>query len=192
MNTANSSHSWEIEMPADRNSASYTVHLGGSFFEAAAHADLLSGDVQAQIRLTPAGDLWRIDLEVKGRVQTLCDRCQSPMTACVDDSYSAPLCPSPSGVVPVGDDSDAVYYDPATGVADLLRPLTDTIALSLGLRHTHEPGCCDPVVEALLDSDTSEANTPMRAALEALAAQSDEDGGNGSEQRCRDKHSPQK
>lgn len=159
-------------MPAARQGAEHDLCLGGDFFAAAGHADLLGGDILAHVSLVPAGGEWRITLRVEGQVRTRCDRCQAPMDVRVDDEYDAPLLPSPGGLVPPSDDTDAVYYDPATGIADLLRPLADTIALSLGLSHVHPQGQCDPEVEKALDHMADEtgpkANTPLRDALGAL------------------------
>ena len=102
-------------MPAARQGAEHDLRLGGDFFAAAGHADLLGGDILAHVSLVPAGGEWRITLRVEGQVRTRCDRCQAPMDVRVDDEYDAPLLPSPGGLVPPGDDTDAVYYDPATG-----------------------------------------------------------------------------
>lgn len=177
MASSNTLHPWELEIPTgSRTATEQTVHLGAGFFAAAAHADLPGGDVTAHITLTPAGNDWRIRLRCEGSVETLCDRCQGPMTISVDDSYEAPLLPSAGGLVPPGDDSDAVFYDPATGIADLLRPLADTIALSLGLCHYHPDGECDPEVEALLDNSPETGNTPFADKLRALTQ--DSGGGN--------------
>lgn len=168
MSTATEPKSWEITMPAPRQGARHDLRLGSDFFAEAAHADLLGGDVQAHVSLVPAGDQWRIALHVQGTVRTLCDRCQGPMDVEITDDYEAPMLPSPGGLVPAGDDTDAVYYDPATGRADLLRPLADTIALSFGLCHVHPDGQCDPAIEQALDHRDLEANTPLADALGAL------------------------
>ena len=161
---------WQIAIPAGpRKPVETVLHLGEDFFRAADHSDLRGGNVEARISLRPAGDQWRVAMHCQGTVETLCDRCMGSMTARVDDVYEAPLLPAEGGVAPAGDDSDAVFYDPATGTADLLRPLTDTIALSLDLCHTHPEGECDPAFEeALAAVQPQEANTPLFDALKAL------------------------
>ena len=170
------SKDWIVDIPAAGSGPQHaSMHLGDDFFRAAGHADLLGGSVTAVVDLVPAGGEWRIMLSCSGVVNTLCDRCQGPMTAEVADSYEAPLLPSEGGEVPPGDDTDALYYDPATGRADLLRPLADTLALSLGLCHIHPAGECDPAVEAALDHTASPANTPFADAFDRLGQQSDTD-----------------
>lgn len=167
--------SWKITVPASRTEAEHIqLHLGDDFFRAAEHADMLGGDVEADITLTPSGPAWRILMECRGKVRTVCDRCQGDMEMDVADEYEAPLLPSAGGEIPAGDDSDALYYDPTTGRADLLRPLADTLALSLGLTHVHEAGDCDPEIESALDRRELEANTPFAEALGSLAYPDDE------------------
>ena len=72
-------------MPAARQGAEHDLRLGGDFFAAAGHADLLGGDILAHVSLVPAGGEWRITLRVEGQVRTRCDRCQAPMDVRVDD-----------------------------------------------------------------------------------------------------------
>lgn len=166
------SKDWIVDIPAAGSGPLHlSMQLGDDFFRAAGHADLLGGTVAATVDLIPAAGEWRVKLSCKGIVNTLCDRCQGLMTAEVADSYEAPLLPSEGGGVPPGDDSDALYYDPVTGRADLLRPLTDTLALSLGLCHIHPEGECDPAVEAALDHTLPSANTPFADALASLGQQ---------------------
>ena len=175
-------NSWIITLPADaERAAHYDLHLGADFFQAAGHADLLGGDISAEVDLSAGGGHRRITLHCSGTVETLCDRCQQPMTVAVDDSYSAPMKESEGGHIPAGDDTDAVYYDGATGHADLLRPLADTIALSLGLCHYHADGECDPEVEKALYQGEHIANTPFAAALGGIALpEEEENAGNDS------------
>lgn len=166
---------WEIEVPCAAVAPErHEIRLGESFFTAAEHADLCGGDVRAVATILPSGGSFRILLEISGEVETVCDRCQSPLLMEVSDSYEAPLLPSSGGRVPAGDDSEAVYYDPATGVADLLRPLTDTIALSMGLSHMHAEGECDPELEEALVRKTLSTNRPFREALQGLGSAAEE------------------
>lgn len=159
---------WEVELPRKGTPLSLQMHLGDEFFAAAEHADMQGGSVDATVELRPAADRWTLHLECRGQVQTSCDRCLGEMTVDIADSYDAPLLPSEGGLEPQDADSDAAYYDPATGIADLLRPLADTIALSLGICHTHPDGECDPEIEAALDNHDPEANTPLADALSHL------------------------
>lgn len=150
---------WRVEIPSpSEREASYRLTLGGDFFAAAANPDLRGGAVTADVEIRRSGGMLRVAMRCRGTVATDCDRCMEPMEVSVDDTYEAPLLPSPRGLTPAGDDSDSLWYDPATGLADLLRPLADTLALGLGLTRRHPDGLCDPEVTRILDAGAESAD----------------------------------
>lgn len=133
------------------------MECGREFFEALGNPDVTGGEVKAKASLTPEADgSWRLEITVKGMIETPCDRCLGPMQLPIADSFEAMVRPG----LPSEMEGDDIAVAPGETAIDLTRPIADTIVLSIPLRHVHEEGECDP---AMLDALNNRQNHPQSA-----------------------------
>lgn len=136
----------------------YDYSLGTEFFQAMENPDVLAADLKAHVRIEHKNDAYHLSITLVGEMQVPCDRCLDAMPHDVDASYEV--------VVKYGadyDDSiDGVLVLPESeNFLDLAQLLYDTAVLTIPMRHVHEPGKCNPAMEAIMhehedDNDSSE------------------------------------
>lgn len=126
----------------------FAYHLDNAFFEALDQEEVLAGDVDAKLQVVATVDTFQLHLELQGNVDVTCDRCLDPVTEAVEaeDDVLVKLADED------GEDETCVYLNAERPVFDLGWLLYEEISVSLPIVCRHQPGECNPEMEALLQA----------------------------------------
>lgn len=139
--------------------------LGQDFFDAAHEEEFNGGEVSATVKLDKSPTLLVASMHVKGAVNTTCDHCGAPLSMPVDGQQRQIF--QLHGDTDL-DDEELVTLDPKTHSINLTHYLYECLRLALPARHVHEPGQCDPEVEAALGKLATEHEPAPDPRWEAL------------------------
>lgn len=112
---------------------SFDYQLDNTYLQSVEKTELLGGTVQAHADLNLRERDFDLRIRVEGTVQVVCDRCLDPMDIVVDAE----------------DDMD---LDEDTKTIDLEWLAYELVIVNLPLVHSHQPGGCNPQMDALLQS----------------------------------------
>ena len=112
---------------------SFDYQLDNTYLQSVEKTELLGGAVQAHADLNLRERDFDLRIRVEGTVQVACDRCLDPMDIVVDAE----------------DDMD---LDEDTKTIDLEWLAYELVIVNLPLVHSHQPGGCNPQMDALLQS----------------------------------------
>ncbi|HCS88182.1 MAG TPA: hypothetical protein DIW30_07290 [Bacteroidales bacterium] len=123
-------------------------HLEDDFFSRKEAKELLGGDCLAKVELLRKGDDFRLEMQIKGNVRCVCDRCLDEVMIPMDceETLSVRLGRMASG------DEDVVWVDPMEGNLDLAWLLYELVEINLPIVIRHQEGGCNPQMEELLQS----------------------------------------
>ena len=110
---------------------SFEYELDSAYFQSVEKSEVLSGHVQAKAELTLRAPDFDLRIKVGGVVQVTCDRCLDPMDVAVDAE-------------------DDMEMDEGTEMLDLEWLAYELVIVNLPLVHSHQPGGCNPQMDALL------------------------------------------
>lgn len=110
---------------------SFDYQLDNAYLQSIEKTELLGGTVQAQAELNLRERDFDLRIKVEGTVQVVCDRCLDPMDIAVNAE----------------DDMD---LDEGTQTLDLRWLAYESVIVNLPLVHSHQPGGCNPQMDALL------------------------------------------
>ena len=110
---------------------SFDYELGSAYFQSVEKSEVLSGHVQAKAELALRERDFDLRIKVGGTVQVTCDRCLDPMDLAVDAE-------------------DDMELDEGTETIDLEWLAYELVIVNLPLVHSHQPGGCNPQMDALL------------------------------------------
>lgn len=105
--------------------------LDTNYFSAIEKTELLGGNVEAHAVLNLRAEDFDLKVSVKGIVQVVCDRCLDPMDLPVEAE-------------------DEMEVEEGAKVIDLDWLAYELIVVNLPLVHSHQPGGCNPKMDALL------------------------------------------
>ena len=126
---------------------SFDYELDNAYFQSVEKSEVLSGNVHAKAELALREQDFDLRIKVSGVVQVTCDRCLDPMDVAVDAE-------------------DDMEMDEGTKMLDLEWLAYELVIVNLPLVHSHQPGGCNPMMDALLqdhlcttmeDDDTDES-----------------------------------
>ena len=126
---------------------SFEYELDSAYFQSVEKSEVLGGNVQAKAELALRARDFDLRIKVGGVVQVTCDRCLDPMDVAVDAE-------------------DDMEMDEGTEMLDLEWLAYELVIVNLPLVHSHQPGGCNPMMDALLqdhlcttmeDDDTDES-----------------------------------
>lgn len=126
---------------------SFDYELDSAYFQSVEKSEVLGGNVQAKAELALREQDFDLRIKVCGVVQVTCDRCLDPMDVAVDAE-------------------DDMEMDEGTKMLDLEWLAYELVIVNLPLVHSHQPGGCNPMMDALLqdhlcttmeDDDTDES-----------------------------------
>lgn len=138
---------YPILRQTESNSISLTALKPGSYpfelvlddeFFAAQSGEILSGHTAVHAVLNLRADDYDLRLAVEGEVAVMCDRCLEPMTLpiAVEEEFFSP-------------DEDGIALDEDHQL-DIAWLAYESIIVHLPLVHSHQPGGCNPEMDALL------------------------------------------
>ena len=110
---------------------SFDYELDSAYFQSVEKSEVLSGNVQAKAELALRARDFDLRIKVGGVVQVTCDRCLDPMDVAVDAE-------------------DDMEMDEGTEMLDLEWLAYELVIVNLPLVHSHQPGGCNPQMDALL------------------------------------------
>ena len=110
---------------------SFDYELDSAYFQSVEKSEVLSGHVQAKAELALRERDFDLRIKVGGTVQVTCDRCLDPMDVAVDAE-------------------DDMEMDEGTEMLDLEWLAYELVIVNLPLVHSHQPGGCNPLMDALL------------------------------------------
>ena len=110
---------------------SFDYELDSAYFQSVEKSEVLSGHVQAKAELALRERDFDLRIKVGGTVQVTCDRCLDPMDLAVDAE-------------------DDMEMDEGTELLDLEWLAYELVIVNLPLVHSHQPGGCNPQMDALL------------------------------------------
>ena len=110
---------------------SFDYELDNAYFQSVEKSEVLSGNVQAKAELALRARDFDLRIKVGGVVQVTCDRCLDPMDVAVDAE-------------------DDMEMDEGTKMLDLEWLAYELVIVNLPLVHSHQPGGCNPQMDALL------------------------------------------
>ena len=110
---------------------SFDYELDSAYFQSVEKSEVLSGNVQAKAELALREQDFDLRIKVSGVVQVTCDRCLDPMDVAVDAE-------------------DDMEMDEGTRMLDLEWLAYELVIVNLPLVHSHQPGGCNPMMDALL------------------------------------------
>lgn len=118
----------------------FQFELGKTFFAAFEHAEISDGTVWVRLMLEKQSTMMVLEFELDGEIETLCDRCGTPMS--LDVSYDERL------VVKYGDETgttedEILILGPSEYELKLEQYLYEFAHLALPARRVHEEGACD-------------------------------------------------
>ena len=156
---------------------SFEYHLGKEFFTEMESSDIQDADLNVKLSVIHKGDIYDLNIDIKGEMTLICDRCLDYMQQPVDVEYHI--------VVKYGDeycdDSDEVLEIPENenyfNVADLIY---DTVSLEIPIMHVHSDGECNESMSEVLrkhqvgvgvelESEEEQAIDPRWAKLKELS-----------------------
>ena len=110
---------------------SFEYELDSAYFQSVEKSEVLGGHVQAKAELALRARDFDLRIKVGGVVQVTCDRCLDPMDVAVDAE-------------------DDMEMDEGTEMLDLEWLAYELVIVNLPLVHSHQPGGCNPMMDALL------------------------------------------
>lgn len=132
--------------------------------------EIKGGNLNADVKISSLGDsCFRLDIELSGEVEVLCDRCLAPLKLEVEASDTIRV-KEDDGIE--SDDDDLMVMAPAETGVDIEWRLYELIALSLPMQRVHDDGECDQKMLDILNGCSTqpeqESENPMWEALKSL------------------------
>lgn len=142
-----------------KQAETYEYHLGEDFFEGHERDEVLGGEVDLVITVTPITES-RLDLTFSytGKMSVVCDRCLAPMTHMVDtEEYVNVIL----GTELNDENDEEITLDAQDPVYDFAWIAYELLALSLPSIHVHEDiEECDPEVVSHLSIEPPTSDDP--------------------------------
>ncbi len=136
-------------LEAARNGSPLSVNVSDDFFKALDQDEITGGALDVTIIVAQtAGDFFRIDYTLAGKVRVACDRCLDDLDLGIATSDSVKVY---YGDAPLTGDEDVRELPAGSNVYDLSWDIYEIAESSLPLMRTHEEGDCNTeMMEKLL------------------------------------------
>lgn len=142
----------------------FSFNLGDDYFTAIDAQEVSKGDVNVELTIHRTGERYfDLDFHIAGEVTVQCDRCLDDMSLPVDTEHRL--------VAKFGEeyseDDDLVTVAEDDGELDTAWFIYEFIALSLPLKHVHEPGKCNSaMIKTLEEHSAAKANAAESQAVD--------------------------
>ena len=117
----------------------YEYQLNNDFFSCLDDADIQKGDLQVSLLVTMTSGQYELDFQIEGEVAVICDRCLDEMIQPVECSDQL--------LVKFGEEyyeqDDLIIVPEEEGTINVAWYIYEFIALSIPMKHIHEPGQCN-------------------------------------------------
>ena len=142
----------------------FVFTVGDAFFASCDNEELRGGNCLANLKLRKSGNTLVFDVDIEGRVTTLCDRCL--------DECSVPVKFEGTLTVRISDetaeyDGDTMWISPAESEVDLAQYIYESIVLAMPYRRVHADGECNPEMLSRFTVATAEEFDRMEEEVES-------------------------
>lgn len=132
----------------------FEFEIDDTFFESMEYSIIQKGNVKVELELDKKETMLIATFDVEGVVETLCDRCNTPMNLEIQGSYKL--------VYKFGleeeEDEMLIVLHPDSYQIDVTTPIYELITSQLPLRAIHDDGECDEEMWELIQKHTINAN----------------------------------
>ena len=132
----------------------FEYEINTSFFESIEHSLIQKGKVNVSLSLEKKETMLIAFFEADGTIETLCDRCDTPMDLDIYGSYRL--------IYKFGleeeEDETLIVLHPDSYQIDVTMPIYELVASQIPLRVKHDEGECDEEMWALIQKHTINAN----------------------------------
>lgn len=137
-----------------------TFKLDDSFFEAFGSQEILGGDVDVVVEIEKNGFQTEFDVNVKGVVKTVCDRCLDPLDIEIENSEEFAVRIGEEACL---DDEEMIVLTEQDAVLDLGERFFEMCVVALPTVRVHKEGECNEemvrIIEAHAPKADNEENT---------------------------------
>ena len=117
----------------------YEYQLGDDFFSCLDEVEIQKGDLHVSLQVTKTSGVYELDFQTEGEVVVTCDRCL--------DEMNQPVKSLDQLRVRLGEEydeqEDMIIVPEDEGTINVAWYLYEFIALSIPMKHIHEPGECN-------------------------------------------------
>lgn len=132
----------------------FEFEIKNSFFESIEHSLIQKGNVEVSLTLEKKETMLIAFFEAAGTIETICDRCDTPMELEIHGSYRL--------IYKFGleeeEDETLIVLHPDSYQIDVTMPIYELIASQIPLRVKHDEGECDEEMWALIQKHTINAH----------------------------------
>lgn len=128
----------------------FEYHLNSEFFKAF-NSSLSAEDIQVDLLFQKSNNMFTLTFELKGKVETDCDRCLSPIQLPIESEHTVIVKVTE---YPIESEDDLIYIGAHEYKINIAQHLYDFVNLSLPIKKTcSDVGkTCDPSVTANITS----------------------------------------
>lgn len=131
----------------------FEFELEQSFFEEVSNEELNGGAVHVNLALDRRTSMLVADLELNGSIDTMCDRCNAPVSLPVKGELRQVYKLANAEVY---DDDDVIAVSTNTHEINLSSAMYECLLLSVPARKVHSDGDCDQEIISLLNAGVEE------------------------------------
>ncbi len=125
----------------------FKFHLDREYFEAIDAPEVREGDVSVALEIQRSADVFRLTFHSAGTINVPCDLCLDDMPLPIDTEQQL--------IVKFGEEDaeegDVLIVDENEGMLDTSWLIYEQIALSIPMKHVHEPGKCNVAMTKKLE-----------------------------------------
>lgn len=125
-----------------------SVLADDDFFEAVQGTETQRGSVRVEMEMRQTAGGFQANIQFKGEVQVMCDRCLDPMMQPVEGVAELKIKLGET----YEDDGDVIVVPEREGIVDLSWQVYEQIALQIPMRHVHPDGECSELMQNALSS----------------------------------------
>lgn len=139
--------------------------LSGDFLTTIEGFDILGGEVKVEAEGSRCGDNFEVDFVLSGKIQTPCDRCNTPLTVSLDAVFPVDFSFGES-TKEVADNVFVVSRNEPEFVLDEL--FWQWVVLAIPMRKVHPEGACSEAVEDFFRKQQRDTKDARWASLEQI------------------------
>ena len=150
----------------------YTFDIDASFFEQFENAPVQDGDVEMRLELNKQSDMYVLQFEFEGTVNTDCDRCLAPIALPIEGAERLLV---KFSLEETSEEAEVIFIHPETPQLDVSKYVYEFICLAIPMIKTYDCEAenkkpCDEKMLGYLESQNEEEqqDNPIWDALKKL------------------------